>query len=220
MSDDPTDPGSRSGLPGKRPLVIGLAGGVASGKSAVAAEFERLGFVVTRSDQRAHAMLERADVINTLVEWYGPDVLDSSGGVSRRALADVIFGDAAERRRVEGLIHPMLHAERRALIERAGLDGVVGVVVDAPLLFEAGVDAECDVVVFVDCPREMRLRRAVESRGWDEAEFDRRENAQLGLDAKRSRADYVVVNDAGREELAGRVQTLLSEILASRAARA
>lgn len=200
-----------------RPVVIGLTGGIASGKSAVADELERLGCVVSRSDQRAHAMLQRDDVKATLVGWFGPGVVDEHGALSRKALADLVFSDPEARSRLEGLIHPLLHAERGELLAQAAREGVKAIVIDAPLLIEAGVDRECDVVVFVDAPRQQRLERARESRGWDEAEMARREKAQLGLDAKRARADYVVVNDADRETLAGRVGHLLLEILSSRA---
>ncbi len=196
-----------------RPLVIGLVGGIASGKSAVADAFERRGCVVSRSDREAHALLERAEVRAQLVAWFGEQVLDSEGRIDRRAVGAIVFNDGAARKRLEGLIHPLLHAQRRALIAQAAVDGAPAVIVDAPLLFEAGVDAECDAVIFVDCAREIRLQRVMSGRGWDEAELDRRENAQLGLDVKRARADYVVENEGGLDRLDCRVGSLLRELL-------
>ena len=87
-------------------------------------------------------------------------------------------------------------------------------VIDAPLLFEAGLDAECDAIVFVDAPRGVRVSRVRETRGWDEAELARREKVQLPLDAKRDRSDYEVVNDADPERLRAEARRILDQILA------
>ena len=89
--------------------------------------------------------------------------------------------------------------------------GARAVIVDAPLLFEAGVDAECDCVVFVDAPREQRLERVRQTRGWDEPELSRREASQLPLDEKRRRSQHIVDNSG---KLGG-IQTQVAKILAS-----
>ncbi|GJM19027.1 MAG: hypothetical protein DHS20C14_12400 [Phycisphaeraceae bacterium] len=193
--------GSPNGTARPRPVVIGIVGGVGSGKSTVARAFERLGCMVSDSDREAAAVLTREDVKHQLVEWWGPDVLTTDGGVDRSAVAMIVFADDAERRRLEGLVHPLLHETRRALIARAGRLGAPGVVIDAPLLFEAGVDRECDAVVFVETPRQARLERVRAARGWDETELDRREKAQLPLERKRERSDYVVINAGHAEEI-------------------
>ncbi|MCB1282577.1 MAG: dephospho-CoA kinase [Salinibacterium sp.] len=195
------------------PMVIGLVGGIASGKSAVADAFERRGAWVSRSDRQAHELLAKPDISRTLAGWFGLGVLGPDGLIDRKALGAIVFADETARRRLEGLIHPLLHQARADLLERARREGVELVVVDAPLLFEAGVDEECDAVVFVDTPFAERLRRVVHTRGWDEAELIRRENAQLGLDAKRSKADYVVENDGDLDRLDRHVGSLLKELL-------
>jgi dephospho-CoA kinase len=197
-----------------RPAVIGLAGGIGSGKSAVARALAFLGCVVSDSDTGARAALDRPDVLGELVSWWGPGVRAPAGGADRRAIASIVFERPGERARLEALIHPILHAERSALLNRAQADGAAAVVIDAPLLFEAGLDAQCDAVVFVDAPREQRLERVRASRGWDEAELLRREKAQWELDRKRSASDHVVVNDAseaGLTEQVGRVFGLILE---------
>lgn len=193
--------------------VIGIAGGIGSGKSAVAAAFQRLGCVVIDSDKEAKAALDRADVRLKLAEWWGPGVLLDSGGINRKAVADVVFANPAERRRLEELIHPLIRARRGDLKERAKAAGAAGVIVDAPLLFEAGVDAECDLVVFVDAPREQRLARVRSTRGWEGGELDRREASQMALDEKRARSSLVVMNDGTQAELEGRVAAAWAEIL-------
>jgi dephospho-CoA kinase len=192
-------------------LVLGLVGGVGSGKSSVARVLESLGCVVLDADKAAKAALDREEVRARLVEWWGSGVISATGLVDRAAVAKVIFNDPAQRRRLESLIHPIVLGERAPMIETARRDGRPAVVIDAPLLFEAGSDRGCDAVIFVDAPREQRLER-VRSRGWEESELARREAAQLPLEAKRSRSRYVIVNDAGLEELEDRVQSLFLRI--------
>ncbi|UYV11233.1 MAG: dephospho-CoA kinase [Phycisphaera sp.] len=193
-------------------LILGLAGGVGSGKSAVAAILGELGFVVSDSDAGARAVLERPDVIKQLVQAFGENMLDAEGKPDRRAIADAVFGDDAKRKALEGIVHPRLHEERAELIGAARAKNAAGVVIDAPLLFEAGVDAECDAVIFVDTPRDIRLGRVVEGRGWSEAELDRREAAQMPLNQKRERSDAVVSNDGDLAALRAQVMSALEAI--------
>lgn len=175
------------------PPTIGLAGGIGAGKSAVAAMLADLGGVVSDSDADARAVLAEADVVETLRSWWGDDVIGSDGTVDRAAIARRVFADPAERQRLEALVHPRIHARRRARFDAAPPDARV-FVIDAPLLFEAGLDAECDAVIFVDAPREVRLARVARDRGWTEAELDRREAAQWPVERKRERATVVVEN--------------------------
>lgn len=192
--------------------VIGLVGGVGSGKSAVAAAFAKLGCLVADSDKAVREVLLRPEVVDTLVGWWGEGILDAERRVDRKKVADLVFKDEFERRRLEGLIHPRVRETRGALIERAVASGAAGVVVDAPLLYEAGVDAECDAVVFVEATRDVRLGRVRANRGWDEAELDRRERAQMPLDEKRRRSDHILINNGSLEELESRAAKVLAAI--------
>lgn len=195
-----------------RPLLIGLAGGIGAGKSAVAEAFARAGAWVSNSDAEARAALASPAVRDTVVSWWGPGVLGTDGLPDRQKIAGVVFGDPEQRRRLEGLLHPMVHQARAEMVRRASAQGVAAVIVDAPLLFEAGVDADCDAVVFVDVPREQRLARVLASRGWTEEEFDRRERAQLPVEEKRRRSDYVLHNSGDRAEMAAAAAELLDRI--------
>ncbi len=196
--------------------VIGLAGGIGAGKSSVAREFERLGCVVIDSDKEAREALDRDEVRSELVRWWGARVLRPDGRVDRRAVADIVFSQPEQRARLEALVHPLVRARRADLKRRAEASGARGVVVDAPLLFEAGVDAECDVVVFVDAPREDRLARVQASRGWDESELARRETSQMSLDEKRARCGIVVHNTGTAADLARSVRQAMGQILSLR----
>ncbi len=195
------------------PVVIGLAGGIGSGKSFVAELMRQAGCVVYDADREVSALYRRQDVLDTVRSWWGDEaVLD--GEIDRATIARIIFEDASQRDRLEKLLFPLLHARRREMIEEAARSGARAVVVDAPLLFEAALDEECDAVVFVDTPREVRLERLKARSGWDEGELSRREKAQLPLDAKLRRSDYSLDGSAAPDELRRRVLSLLDEIIA------
>ncbi len=177
------------------PIVIGLAGGIGSGKSTVARAFAERGFVIVDSDAEAKAALDRPEVRATLSGWWGPGVVNSDGSVNRSEVARRVFSDESERRRLEALIHPLVRKTHAQAVELARGAPASGVVMDTPLLFEAGLDRECDAVVFVEASRATRLARVLRSRPWDEAEFDRREASQWPLDRKRDACRFVIHND-------------------------
>jgi len=117
---------------------------------------------------------------------------------------------------LEQLLHPMIAVVRDRLMSEALADPQLAAFVwDTPLLFETGLDRQCDAVVFVDTPRATRLGRLKRSRGWDEAELARREKSQMPLDRKREISHYVLDNTADAEDARGQVREILSRILAS-----
>ena len=195
-----------------RAPVIGLCGGIGAGKSAVAEILAELGCVVSDSDREAAEVLAEPDVVETLRAWWGDGVLEANGRPNRAVVAGKVFGDAQERNRLESLVHPRIHARREARFAAASSE-TVAFVIDAPLLFEAGLDAECDAVLFVDAGRETRLDRLRSGRGWSEAELDRREAAQMPLSEKRSRATRVVRNETDRTTLREEVGSALASVL-------
>ena len=193
--------------------TIGLTGGVGAGKSTVATILRELGSVVSDSDRDARAVLANPEVLAALRAWWGDEVIDEDGLADRSAIASRIFSDKEARVRLERLVHPQVH-ERRQQTFAAATDDATALVIDAPLLFEAGLDVECDAVIFVDAPWEVRLSHVQEGRGWNRAELERREAAQFPIDEKRSKATDVISNDLGRAELAERVRVALESIVA------
>ena len=208
----PSTPNAPEPAPAVRPLIIGLAGGVGSGKSTVARAFERLGCIVSDSDRDTDAVLARQSTRDQLRAWWGPGVLKPDGSVDRSAVAKIVFTDPEQRRRLEGLVHPLVREARDERVAEATRTGAPAVVIDAPLLFEAGLDAECDAVVYVEAPRRVRLERVRQTRGWDAGELDRREKAQLPLEHKRSGSDHVVINSGGADEIDQQVDSVLRAI--------
>ena len=192
--------------------IIGLAGAIGAGKSALARAFARLGCLVIDSDREAREALDLPEVRERLVEWWGAGILSPEGRVDRRSVADRIFGDEWERKRLEGLVHPLIRRTRAGAQREAAAAGKIGVVYDAPLLFEAGIDAICDGVVFVDAPRPARLRRVRETRGWDESELDRREAMQWAPERKKAASGFIVRNDAPEAALDEHARDILRRL--------
>ncbi len=197
-----------------QPPVIGLLGGIAAGKTAIAEMFARLGARVVSADEIAHAVLNEPRTRDRIVARWGGEVLGPAGHVGHRALAERVFGDAQEVAALEAITHPPILAKMREQIAAArSSPNEVAIVVDAPLLLEAELDTLCDALVFVDCPREVRLARVAAERGWDAAELDRRESHQEPLETKRQRADHVVNTGSSPETTFQQVQQLWQEAL-------
>ena len=217
--------------------VIGLCGGIGAGKSRVASALAAAGCVVSDSDADARAALNDPDVAAALERILGSAVRGGDGKIDRRAVAQRIFADSAARAAVEAVMHPWIERRRRAIFARASAEAVeqkhaqtqsetahdntpegasprtAALVIDAPLLFEAGLDRACDAIIFVDAPEEVRQQRVRVSRGWNDDELRQREAAQWPLDRKRGGASHVIVNDVDEAELEQRVRAVLRDIL-------
>ena len=182
-------------------IVIGLVGGVASGKSYVANVLVEMGAGLVSADTIGHEVLQQPLVVRKLAQDFGDSILSGEEAgfrqISRQRLAELVFGmdseSEARRKKLEETIHPLIHAEavRRLRGFKEQDDPPRAIVIDAPLLLEAGWEPLCDLILFVDAPRSLRLERA-RQRGWSEAEFDYREAAQRTLDDKRRAATNIV----------------------------
>ena len=195
--------------------IIGIVGGIGSGKSFVSKLFGEMGCLVVNSDDQVRAAYRDPRVIDTLRQWWGDGVISADGSVNKRAIGQRVFADPEQRQRLEGLLHPLVNAARERQMEAAANDpAVVAYVWDTPLLIETGLHESCDAIVFVDAPLETRLNRVRETRNWDAAELVRRENLQRGLDTKREISDHVVSNTADVDYARRQVREVLSRILA------
>ena len=201
-------------MPSSSKPIIGITGGIGAGKSTVARILSELGCFVVDSDVLAREALLDPVLVETLVQWWGREILDPQGRIDRRAVAGIVFDRPAERKRLESLVHPWIEKRRLAMFKTAP-DAAPALVIDAPLLVEAGIDEQCDAVVFVNSDRSKRLDRLAQNRGWSDQELNQREESQLPLDAKRIRADYVIDNDGDLPSLTGQVRRTLHEIVQS-----
>ena len=190
--------------------MVGLIGGIGSGKSQVAAAFARHGARVISGDQLGHEALRQPDTIARVVARFGPEVLDGRGNVDRRRLGALVFADPARRRALEDLVFPWIERRFAEEVAAARADpGVRVIVFDAAVLLEAGWNRWCDAVIYVHAPRDVRLDRLARQRGWTAKEVEARESAQLPLTEKVTRADYAVDNSGPPEELDRQVHSLL-----------
>lgn len=204
-----------------KPYLVGLTGGLASGKSTVAGWLRDAGLQVVDADQLvADLYRPRAAGAAAVRDLFGASVLTPEGGVDHRALADEVFGDPAARRTLEQAIHPLV---RRRFEEIAAAAGAAPaprpvVVLEATLLVEAGYSPGFDLIVTVEAAPETRLRRAV-ARGLREDEARARLAAQGDGERRRQGAHRVLANDGDPAALRRQVDALLEEI-ADRAAHA
>jgi dephospho-CoA kinase len=178
----------------KNKPIIGIVGGIGSGKSYVASLFADFGCLVIHSDDQVREAYFDPLIKTRLREWWGDRVFLENGAVNRRAIADIVFSNAAERKKLEQLLHPLVAKKRDELMASAP-DSVVAFVWDTPLLAETGLDKSCDAIVFVDAPDAVRQARAT-ARGWTAEEHLRREILQMPLDKKRGISHYVLDNSA------------------------
>lgn len=198
--------------------VIGVTGGIGAGKSTVAQGLGALGALVIDSDALAHEELRSLEVVEAVKAQWGPGVCTPSGEVDRAALGSLVFGDPAELKKLEDLLYPKINRRRRQIIaDHEGQPGIRAVVLDAPKLYEAGVDKECDAVIFVDADEGVRVRRVSQARGWSRAELAKREKMQIPLDKKRAMADYVIVNNhTGLDSLTPELKRILDSVVGSK----
>jgi len=200
--------------------VVGLTGGSGGGKSEVAGMLARAGFHVIDADSLGHELLEDAGVQSQLVDRFGEGILvrgaDESGGsprIDRPVLAAIVFADAEARRSLEAIVHPLMRSRFiEAIAREAALGDPRPVVLDAAILLEAGWDDLCDLVVFVDAPRPVRMRRVAVQRGWPAEVFEARERAQWPCDLKRRRAGMVITNDGQIDSLRREVDRLVCRL--------
>jgi dephospho-CoA kinase len=196
--------------------VIGITGGIGSGKSTVAKMFGDLGCLVVSSDEQVAEAYRDPAVIQELRLWWGDEIVDAQGRRDRRRMAAIVFRDPGQRRRLEALLHPKVAALReKRMKEVADNPQVPAIIWDTPLLFEAGLSTQCDAIVFVEAPLSQRLKRVQEARGWDEAELGHRENSQWPLDKKREISDYTIDNTADAEFVRGQVREVLFRIISN-----
>jgi dephospho-CoA kinase len=197
--------------PASKIPVVGLVGGVGSGKSRVAAILTDEGCLVADSDQLVRKAYEAPEIRTQLQTWWGSGILDESGQIDRAAVAAVVFRDPVERKRLEALLHPKVEAARKALFA-AARPSVRALVIDAPLLLEAGLAGECTQIWFLDAPETVRRARVMSDRGWSAEELDRREAAQWSLDRKRAAAHHVIRNDGDPASLREQVLQALGNL--------
>lgn len=188
---------------------IGLTGNIASGKSSVAEVWERLGAAIIDADVLARRAVEPGTgTLRRVVERFGEQALAPDGSLDRAAMRSRVFGDDEARRALEAIVHPEVARLRHEEEDRLKEQGTRIVVHDIPLLFEAELEDQVDIIVLVDAPEEERIARLQRDRGLDEVEARAMVDAQMPASRKRPKAHFVIENDGSRATLVDRAEEL------------
>jgi dephospho-CoA kinase len=192
---------------------VALTGGIATGKSYVLERFRRLGVPCLDADDLAHGVTEAGtEGTRAIVARFGPGILEADGSVDRRKLGSIVFADAAARRDLEAIVHPAVYRSIGAGLRAFELIGGSPVaIVDIPLLYETGRQADFHRVVATVCSRSVQLARLLE-RGMTEREAEQRLAAQMPADEKAARADFVIPTDGTFAETDARVEEILAKL--------
>ncbi|ABC82454.1 dephospho-CoA kinase [Anaeromyxobacter dehalogenans] len=200
--------------------VIGLTGGIATGKSTFAALLRARGAPVVDADALARAAVEPGTpALAEIARTFGAEVLRPDGALDRKALGARVFADPGARRRLEAITHPAVRLAMREETARLAAQGHPLAFYDTPLLYEVGLEALLDAVVVVWAPRDVQRERLMRRDGLGGAEADARLAAQLPVDEKAARADFVVENAGAPEALAGKADRLLADLRGGRGRR-
>lgn len=192
-------------------ILIGLTGGIGSGKSTVSALLAERGAVVIDADAIVHELQAPGQpVLAGMVERFGPEILRADGALDRQAVADIVFADTAALADLSSIVHPAVGAEiARRMEAEATTDHLV--VLDVPLLVESGRDDMAALVV-VDVDPDLALARLVAGRGMTEADARSRMARQASREERRARADHVIDNSGTMEDLRRRVDEVWAAI--------
>lgn len=195
-------------------LLVGLTGGIASGKSVVAARLGEHGAVVVDADKIAREVVEPGTpALTRIAEEFGPGVIAPDGSLDRAALGAIVFADEGARRILNGITHPAVRElSHRRFAEAAAADPDAIVVYDVPLLTEARGADEFDVVVVVSAPEETRIERMVSLRGMSREEATRRIRSQVPEEERRALADILIESGGTLEETLARADEVWDEL--------
>ena len=194
----------------ERPVILGVTGGIGSGKSAVADLLVECGAARFDADVAGHQALRNDEVKAALVDRWGAGIVGNDGELIRTRIGDIVFQDSGELRFLESVSHPVIKDTLlSAITEAKANDSLIALAVDAALLLEKSWDENCDLVLFVDCDDEMRWNRC-EMRGWTREQFAARESAQMPITQKREQSDVVFSNSGALDELRSQINAFWS----------
>jgi dephospho-CoA kinase len=196
--------------------LVGLTGGIASGKSTVAKILENLGAAIVNADVLAREVVEPdQEAWKDIVARFGPDVLQPDQTLDRQKLRTVIFNDPDARKELEAIIHPRVRALAEQRIREHGAAGFAIVVYEVPLLFEAKIHEWLRPVILVACDVDTQRRRLEQRDQIDSAAAQKIIDAQMSLEEKRRLADYVIENNGSLSDLERQVREVLAKIQAT-----
>jgi len=187
--------------------VIGIAGGIASGKSTIAEMLELLGADVIDADKICHKLVNTKDIAREITERWGNHIQDNHGKIRRHALAEIVFSDREEVSALNSIIHPKAIEQIKSIIAKLQNDAATkAIVLDAALLVESNLIDICDIMLFVNTKKNTCKTRVQNSRKWPLDEIAKREKFQGLLQQKRDIADVIINNNHSKEDTSNQVK--------------
>lgn len=198
-------------------IVIGIAGGIASGKSFVTSLFEKLGSVALDADRLGHTLLRDQSVVELIERNWGRKVLREDGSVDRSKLAKIVFAENGgdDLRKLEQITHPRIRKQIEEQISHLKTTKQYpAVILDAPVMFKSGWSEICDVIVFVETDESIRIQRAKE-RGWTREEYQKRESNQFPLSEKKRLSTFTIDNNHSMEHVFTQVKSIWNQLISN-----
>ena len=195
-------------------VIVALTGGIGSGKSTVARMFENEGAYVIDFDYLARVVVKPdKPAWRDIVDYFGPEILSPDRTLDRSALAEIVFSDDESRKALEGFTHHRIFEESDALVKAIKRkDPCSVVIIDFPLLFELSLKEKFDKVILAYVPRAVQLERIIERDGLAKEEVEKRLNAQISIEEKRSLSDYIINSEEGLNDTRNQVRKVIHEL--------
>ena len=196
--------------------VVGILGGIGSGKSSVVRQVEDLRLQIIDADRIGHDLLSDSEILDQLRGAFDSSVFNHAGEIIRSRLAQVVFGETSEHANALSCLNQIIHPAIRQEIKRQILSvppGIDALIIDAALLLESGWADQCSALIFIETPQVRRIERVKTNRNWTADELCRREQTQLPVSEKRSRCDYVLDNSGSLQQAGRQMTDILQTII-------
>jgi len=185
-------------------FIVGILGGVVAGKSTVSQLLHKKGAYIIQADEIGHTVLDMPFVQQELISLWGDDIL-IDGKLDRKKLSQIVFvGGKESLEKLESITHPQIKKIMEQKLSKIPSQSIV--IFDVALLWEVGMDAICQTLLFIETPIHLREQRSEENRGWKKEEVTRREKKQKSLEEKRDKAQYIIHNNGNIEQLETQTQ--------------
>ena len=191
-------------------MIIGLTGGIASGKSTVSKIFRELGAEIIDADIKAKEISEREDVIKEIGNIFGKEVINIEGKIDRLKIKEIVFNNKEKLKKLNDLIHPKVMEEFKKIKENIGKNDII--IFDVPLLFESGMDKMCDKIILVFTDKKIQIKRMLERDGITEELAEKIINSQMSLEEKLNKSQIHLENNGTLEDLREKSETIYREL--------
>ena len=191
-------------------MIIGLTGGIASGKSTVSKIFRELGAEIIDADIKAKEISEREEVVKEIGNIFGKEVINSEVKIDRLKIKEIVFNNKEKLKKLNDLIHPKVMEEFKKIKENTGKNDII--IFDVPLLFESGMDKMCDKIILVFTDKKIQIKRMLERDGITEELAEKIINSQMSLEEKLNKSQIHLENNGTLEDLREKSETIYREL--------